>query len=98
MCFQKPKGWANWLSLAEFWHNTTFHRAIKMSHFQANCGFAPSLPTIPSVVTHVAVVEEVLQAKESMTSYLKEQLTLSKNKMKQYANRAKTKREFVVGN
>ncbi|KAL0332800.1 UNVERIFIED_CONTAM: Retrovirus-related Pol polyprotein from transposon [Sesamum calycinum] len=29
MCLQKPKKWAQWLTLAEFWFNTNFHKGLK---------------------------------------------------------------------
>jgi hypothetical protein len=36
-----PTKWANWISLAEFWYNSTFHSAHGMSPFQALYGYPP---------------------------------------------------------
>ncbi|KAK4399252.1 Transposon Ty3-G Gag-Pol polyprotein [Sesamum angolense] len=38
MCHQKPKKWAQWLTLAEFWFNTNFHIGLKTTPFQALYG------------------------------------------------------------
>jgi hypothetical protein len=36
-----PKQWMKWLSLAEYWYNTSFHSAIGRSPFQALYGRSP---------------------------------------------------------
>ncbi|KAK4388623.1 Retrovirus-related Pol polyprotein from transposon [Sesamum angolense] len=41
MCHQKPKKWAQWLTLAEFWFNTNFHTGLKTTPFQALYGYPP---------------------------------------------------------
>ena len=40
--FPRTKKWASWLSLAEFWYNTSFHTTLNMTPFQALYGFEPS--------------------------------------------------------
>ncbi|CAM8940630.1 unnamed protein product [Rhodiola kirilowii] len=41
----KPRSWIKLLSWAEYWYNTTFHSALKMSPFQAVYGRPP--PSLP---------------------------------------------------
>jgi hypothetical protein len=48
-CFNTPKRWFHWLSLAEWWYNTSFHTSLHMTPFQALYGFAP--PLVAEVVT-----------------------------------------------
>jgi hypothetical protein len=36
-----PTKWAKWLSLSEFWYNTTFHSAIGKSPFEVLYGYKP---------------------------------------------------------
>lgn len=43
MCFARPKSWHKWLSLAQWWYNSTYHTAIKRSPFEALFGY--STPT-----------------------------------------------------
>lgn len=36
-----PKKWVKWLTLVEWWYNTTFHNSIKMTPLEALYGYAP---------------------------------------------------------
>jgi hypothetical protein len=38
-----------WLSLAEFWYNTSFNFVVGRSPFQALYGHSPGYPGIPSI-------------------------------------------------
>lgn len=38
-CGTRRHDWAKWLTLAEYWHNTNFHSAIKMTPFEALYGY-----------------------------------------------------------
>ena len=48
MCFNSPKRWHFWLSLAERWYNTSFLTSLNMTPFQALYGFPP--PMVAEVV------------------------------------------------
>lgn len=37
----KPTTWVEWLPLVEFWFNTNFHVATKMTPFEALYGYPP---------------------------------------------------------
>ena len=49
-CFvsNKQTQWVNWLPLAEWWYNTSFHTAAKMTPFMALYGYHP-----PSTIDHI---------------------------------------------
>ncbi|GJV00143.1 retrotransposon-related protein [Tanacetum coccineum] len=49
MCFTKPNDWVNWLPLAEYWYNTSFHTATKHTPFDTVYGQKPPLhlPYLP---------------------------------------------------
>ena len=57
----KPRQWVKWLPLAEFWFNTNYHTATKVTPFEALYGFQPPklLDYIPSL-TKAAVVDDFL--------------------------------------
>jgi hypothetical protein len=37
----KPSLWVEWLPLAEYWFNTNYHAATKLSPFEALYGYKP---------------------------------------------------------
>lgn len=41
MAFNEPKKWCSWLSMAEWWFNTSYHTATKFTPFQCLYGFPP---------------------------------------------------------
>lgn len=43
MCTLRPKEWVDWLPLAEYWYNTSFHSSLNCSPYQALYGQAPPL-------------------------------------------------------
>nr|XP_016448669.1 PREDICTED: uncharacterized protein LOC107773757 [Nicotiana tabacum] len=64
MTGHKPAAWSKWLSLAEFWYNTTFHSAIQMSPFKTLYGYDPPQPTFELVAkSKVNSVDELLREK-----------------------------------
>ena len=57
----KPTEWAEWLYLAEFWFNTNYHTATKMTPYEALYGYSPPrlMDYVPST-TQVAAVDSIL--------------------------------------
>ncbi|KAL2226249.1 UNVERIFIED_CONTAM: Transposon Ty3-G Gag-Pol polyprotein [Sesamum indicum] len=85
MCLQKPKKWAQWLTLAELWFNTNYHTGLKATPFQALYGYPPQqLPIGPYLQSHHSDVAELVQER-------------TKQKLKLYADKKRTEREFQVG-
>jgi hypothetical protein len=48
MCCTSPTRWHFWLSLAEWWYNTSYHTSLEMTPFQALYGFKP--PMVAEVI------------------------------------------------
>ncbi|KAL2248442.1 UNVERIFIED_CONTAM: hypothetical protein Sindi_2696500 [Sesamum indicum] len=95
---QKPKKWAQWLTLAEFWFNTNFHTSLKATPFQALYGYPPQQLTMgPYLQSHHSDVEELIQERTKVLQLLTENLQMAQHKMKTYADRKRTEREFQVG-
>ncbi|KAJ0981251.1 hypothetical protein J5N97_009506 [Dioscorea zingiberensis] len=93
-----PKSWSSWLSLAEFWYNTSYHTATKMTPFQALYGITPPihLPYFPRD-SSIASVDTTLKDREAVIQLLKQQLTKAQHRMKQQADKHRTERSFNVG-
>lgn len=99
MVIDEPKQWPKWLTLAEWWYNTTYHSAIQMSPFEALYGIPPPIhiPYIPHD-TNIASIEEWFQLREAKLVSLKANMAKATNIMKQIADKHRSKREFKVGN
>ena len=63
----QPKTWYQWLSLAKWWYNTTYHSSIQVTLFEALYGYAPPvhLPYLPKT-SLVSKVDLQLQDRENM--------------------------------
>ncbi|GJR81273.1 reverse transcriptase [Tanacetum coccineum] len=72
MTNEKPKEWAMWLSLAEFWYNTKFHTIIQTTPFEDVYGQTPRIHA-PYVAGEsvVEAVDKTLQAGEQALNMLK---------------------------
>ncbi|XP_052879082.1 transposon Tf2-1 polyprotein isoform X1 [Gossypium arboreum] len=98
MTGEKPTAWASWLSLAEWWYNTTYHSAIQTTPYEALYGQDPPLhlPYLAGA-SPVASVDRTLQHREVLRQVLKFHLTRAQDRMKQMADKHRSEREFQVG-
>ncbi|KAL0455225.1 UNVERIFIED_CONTAM: hypothetical protein Slati_0861700 [Sesamum latifolium] len=98
ICHQKPKKWAQWLTLAEFWFNTNFHTKQKGTPFQALYGYPPHQLSIgPYLQNHPTEVEELMQERIKVLQLLNDNLHQAQQRMKIYADKRRLEREFEVG-
>ncbi|KAK8918580.1 hypothetical protein KSP39_PZI021790 [Platanthera zijinensis] len=98
MCFERPRGWAEGLPLAEWWYNTTFHSAIRMTPYEVVYGQEPVLH-IPYLegATRVGEVDRSLAARERVIGILKHNLAQAQNRMKVLADKQRRERHLEVG-
>jgi hypothetical protein len=99
-CFslEKKNQWAQWLSLAECWYNTSYHTTTHMNPFEAVYGQNP--PSILSYlpgVSKVQVVDQTLTVREAILHTLKENLVMAQNHMKKQADQGRFECEFEEG-
>lgn len=84
--------------MAEFWYNSSYHTALGCSPFKAlykrdpNFGAMPNLTVAPESAVHDAALEY-----QAQTELLRAQLLRAQQRMKLYADRNRTEREFAVG-
>nr|GEU85209.1 retrotransposon-related protein [Tanacetum cinerariifolium] len=98
MSGERPKEWVQWLPLAEFWYNTNKHSSIVVTPFEVVYGQTPPLH-IPYLAGEsvMEVVDRTLQAIEATIEMLKFHLKRSQDRMKNYADKKRSEREFEVG-
>ena len=85
-----------WLPLAEWWYNTSFHTATKMTPFMALYGYHP--PSITSSLREkVQAMEDHIEHQQEVLQILKDNLNLAQNQMKQQAYQHHIERIFYVG-
>jgi transposase InsO family protein len=99
-CFvsDKQTQWFKWLPLVEWWYNTSFHTATKMTPFMALYGYHP--PSITSFLkekSKVQAVEDHIENQQQVLQILKDNLTMAQNRMKQQADQHRSERSFEVG-
>lgn len=98
MTSDSPGSWSKWLPLAEWWYNTTFHSAIRMTPFEVVYGTAPPahLPYLPGESSDSSV-DYSLRKREDTIKMLKFHLLRAQNRMKQYADSKRSDRKFRIG-
>jgi hypothetical protein len=99
-CFssKKKNQWAQWLPLAKWWYNTSYHTTTRMTPFEAVYGQKP--PSILSYLlgaSKVQVVDLTLTAREAILCTLKDNLFMAQNHMKQQADQGRSERQFAEG-
>jgi transposase InsO family protein len=95
--YDKQTQWFKWLPLAEWWYNTSFHTATKMTPFMTLYGYHP--PSITSSLKEklVQAVEDHIENQQQVLQILKDNLTMADNHMKQQADQHRSERSFEVG-
>jgi hypothetical protein len=99
-CFasKKKNQWDQWLPLAEWWYNTSYHTTTRMTPFEAIYGQNP--PSVLSYflgVSKVQAVEKMLTVREAILHTLKENLVMAQNRMNQQADQGHSECQFAEG-
>ncbi|KAF5443243.1 hypothetical protein F2P56_035816, partial [Juglans regia] len=94
----KPKDWVKWLPLAEWWYNSSYHTSTKVSPFEALYGYCPPRLSsyIPGTALNVAI-DQHLTTRDQIKNQLKYNLQQSQQRMKFYADKKRSEREFAEG-
>src|SRR5664279_537493 len=98
MVYEKQKSWMKYLTLAEWWYNTTYHSAIKMSPFQALYGYEPPQLGLGSAPrSSVEAVNSLLKDRQETLRQLKANLNKAQARNKQFADKNRSERKFKEG-
>jgi hypothetical protein len=99
-CFvhSNPKQWAQWISLAEYWYNMSFHSALGRCPFEALYGRKPRhfgfQQGNPSGHTDL---DEWLRERAAMLPVIKHNLERAQRRMKVQADKKSLERSFNIG-
>lgn len=93
-----PKKWSNWLSLAEYWYNTSHHSTLNSSPFVVLYGHEPRHWGIePLGAVCVSNLETWLAERRLVHDLLRQHLLRAQQIMKKQVDKNRTFREFTVG-
>lgn len=91
-----PKRWLDWLALAEFWYNTSYHTTLMKSPFEVLYGHSPRHFGVTDSSTCASTdLVEWLHNRELMTSLLRHHLNRPNQRMKSQADKKRSERSFI---
>lgn len=93
----KPATWATWLSLAEWWYNTSHHSALNMSPYQALYFSPPPYVNFIFSRTEDLQVNDYLRDRRATQQLIKDNLVKAQERMKWYSDKKRTDCSFAVG-
>jgi hypothetical protein len=99
-CFtsERKNQWAQWLPLVEWWYNTSYHTATRITPFEVVYGHKlPSVLSYMSGVSKVQVVNQMLTVREAILCTLKENLVMAHNRLKKKTDQGHSECQFVEG-
>lgn len=99
-CFVRacPKKWIQWLALAEFWYNVSFHSTLGTSPFHVLYGHEPRHWGVTATDNcSVPDLQSWLTERNQMTVLLRQHLNRAQQRMKAQADKNRTERSFEVG-
>ena len=88
-----PTKWTQWIPLAEFWYNSTFHSALGLTPFQALYGHKPRHfgITVDDTCT-VSDLDQWLKERQSMLDHIQQNLQRAQDRMKRQADKDHSER------
>lgn len=93
-----PSKWAQWLPLAEFWYNLTYHSVHGLTPFRALYGHKPRHFGISvNDVCTVSDLDQWLQERQTMLDHIQQNLSRAQYRMKNQADKNRQERSFLVG-
>jgi hypothetical protein len=93
-----PSQWVHWLSLAEYWYNTSSHSALGYSPFEVLYGFPPChFGLDPTDAVSILELHTWLEERSLMHDLVRQHLLRSQACMKRQADKGRSECEFYEG-
>lgn len=87
-----------WVSLAEFWYNSSYHSSLDRSPFEVLYGFPPRHFGLNSTAaTPVSDLNSWLDERVVMIALIQQHLGRAQTRMKRQADKHRSERQFSVG-
>jgi hypothetical protein len=95
---ERKNQWAQWLPLAEWLYNTSYHTTTCMTPFEAVYGQNPPsfISYFPGVLK-VQAVDQTLIVREAILRTLKDNLVMDQNRMMKQSYQCRSERQFAKG-
>ncbi|XP_071933558.1 uncharacterized protein [Coffea arabica] len=98
MTCEFPSQWSKWIPTTEWWYNSAYHTSLELSPFEALFGYKPTpLPLGPYLDSMIPAAAQMLQERTRIVSSIREHISKAQNRMKHFADKHRTEREFAVG-
>ena len=92
-----PTCWSQWLVVAEYWYNTTYHSALGCTPFEVLYGYTPRHFGISSDnAISVTDLADWVHERELMQRVIQQHLLRAQQHMKRQADKHRSEREFAV--
>lgn len=93
-----PRRWSKWLSLVEFWYNTSFHSSLQRSPFEVLYGHPPHYFGLTTTsVSTVTDVDTMLAERTTMLASVRQHLLRAQQRMKHQVDKNRLERSFNEG-
>ena len=87
-----PTKWSQWVSLAEYWYNTTYHSALGKIPFEVLYGYPPRhFGIVPTDASTITDLQEWLDERSAMTQAIQQHLLRAQQRMKLQADKHRMK-------
>lgn len=97
MTSSRPTQWKQWLTTTKWWYNTNFYNNLQCTPFEALYGYSPlQLSIRPLIETMMPASEDAIKRRQQVQQILKTNLSKAQERMKYYANKKRSDREFQV--
>lgn len=98
MCHERLQDWSKWLTLAEYWYNTSFQFSIQKTFFEVLYNQPPPVHR-PYILgsSNIDAIDKSMLIRDKVLEELKYNLHRAQNRMKQLVDRKRSERSFGVG-
>lgn len=93
-----PSKWVDWIYLAEYWYNCSWHLSLGFSPFEVLYGYTPKhFGVDANAACPVPSLAQWMQDKIVMSELVQQHLSRAQLRMKKQADQGRSERSFAMG-